>query len=239
MRVRHLPYQIDERTDRFAYYENLWKKQGLALLLKHCEPAGKSLLDYGCGRGECLDFAKNAGFDVQGADVDPECVQLANRYAPNCQLLATDPLSQFGAKSFDVVTCFHVLEHIENPKEILSAIASIARAYVVLAVPNLRYLHRTFKTRIDLAGFNEGHLQSWDHWHLLNLAETHCGLKLVEWGTDATVLPFLSNWSQTLLGTRPTIWLETGIFRKIFPFHGVSVLGLFRPDRPEGIQGPP
>ncbi len=229
MRIRHLPYHIDERADRFAYYENFWKRQGLALLLKHCNPAGRSLLDYGCGRGECLEFARKAGFIVQGTDVDPECVKLAARFGPACQLLASDPLSQFGAKSFDVVTCFHVLEHVENPKRILSDLASIARSYVVLAVPNLRYLHRLFHTRIELAIVNEGHLQSWDHWHLLNLAEKHCGLKLVEWGTDATILPFLSKWSQSLLGTRATIWLEAGIFRKIFPFHGISVLGLFRP----------
>jgi 2-polyprenyl-3-methyl-5-hydroxy-6-metoxy-1,4-benzoquinol methylase len=229
MRIRHLPYHIDERADRFAYYENFWKRQGLALLLKHCNPAGRSLLDYGCGRGECLEFARKAGFIVQGTDVDPECVNLAARFGPACQLLASDPLSQFGAKSFDVVTCFHVLEHVENPKRVLSDLASIARSYVVLAVPNLRYLHRLFHTRIELAIVNEGHLQSWDHWHLLNLAEKHCGLKLVEWGTDATILPFLSKWSQSLLGTRATIWLETRIFRKIFPFHGISVLGLFRP----------
>ena len=230
MRIRHLPYHIDERADRFAYYENFWKRQGLALLLKHCNPAGRSLLDYGCGRGECLEFARKAGFIVKGTDVDPECVKMAARFGPACQLLASsDPLSQFGAKSFDVVTCFHVLEHVENPKRILSDLASIARSYVVLAVPNLRYLHRLFHTRIELAIVNEGHLQSWDHWHLLNLAEKHCGLKLVEWGTDATILPFLSKWSQSLLGTRATIWLEAGIFRKIFPFHGISVLGLFRP----------
>jgi 2-polyprenyl-3-methyl-5-hydroxy-6-metoxy-1,4-benzoquinol methylase len=229
MTIRHLPYHIDERADRSAYYENLWKRQGLALLLKHCNPAGRSLLDYGCGRGECLDFARKAGFMVQGTDVDPECVKMSARFGPACQLVASNPLSQFGTKSFDVVTCFHVLEHVENPKRILSDLARIARNYVVIAVPNLRYLHRLFHTRIELAIVNEGHLQSWDHWHLLNLAEKHCGLKLVEWGTDATILPFLSNWSQRLLGTRATIWLEAGIFRKIFPFHGISVLGLFRP----------
>jgi 2-polyprenyl-3-methyl-5-hydroxy-6-metoxy-1,4-benzoquinol methylase len=229
MSVRHLPYQIDEKTDRFAYYETLWKRNGIALLLKHCQPAGKSLLDYGCGRGETLDLARQAGFKVQGADIDPECVRLSRRYGPACALDSAAPLAQFGERSFDVVTCFHVLEHVENPKQVLGAIARIAREQVVLAVPNLRYLHRTFRRTIDLGGVNEGHLQSWDHWHLLNLAERHCGLKLVEWGTDATQLPFLSNLSQRVLGNQATIWLETGLFRKLFPFHGISVMGVFRP----------
>ncbi len=227
--MQHLPYQIDEKTNRFCYYENLWKKKGLDLLLKYCSSKGKSLLDYGSGRGECLEYASKAGFEVQGTDIDPECIKLSSRYGMACKLNPLDPLGQFGSKSFDVVTCFHVLEHVDNPKQTLTALSKISREYVVLAVPNLRYLHRMFRRKIDLMECNEGHLQSWDHWHLLNLAERHCGLKLVEWGTDATVLPFLSNFSQKLLGTRITIALETGLFRKLFPYHGASVLGLFSP----------
>jgi 2-polyprenyl-3-methyl-5-hydroxy-6-metoxy-1,4-benzoquinol methylase len=227
--MQHLSYQIDEKNNRFGFYENLWKRNGLALLSKHCPPRGKTLLDYGSGRGECLDYASQAGFKVQGTDTDPECVRLSSRYGTACLLNPQNPLEQFGPKSYDVVTCFHVLEHVENPKETLTALAKICREYVVIAVPNLRYLHRTFRRTIDLTECNEGHLQSWDHWHFLNLAERHCGLKLVEWGTDATVLPFLSNFSQKLLGTRITIALETGLFRKLFPYHGASVLGLFSP----------
>ena len=126
MSIYHLPYEIDEKTNRFAYYENLWKKKGLALLMQHCDPKGKTLLDYGCGRGECLEFAKSAGFIAKGADTDPKCVTLASRYGDACVLNAEDPLSQFGEKSFDVVTCFHVLEHVDNPKQILETLAKIA-----------------------------------------------------------------------------------------------------------------
>jgi SAM-dependent methyltransferase len=232
MSIRHLPYEIDETANRFSFYESWWKRRGLELLTEHCRPGGKSLLDYGSGRGECLKFAAEAGFKVQGTDVDPECVKLSSKFGPACLLNPDEPLSQFGARSFDVVTCFHVLEHVDSPKAVLSALAKISREFVVLAVPNLRNLQYPFTRNIRLSGVNQGHLQSWDHWHLLNLAETHCGLKLVEWGTDATILPLVSNLSQRLLGNKPTIRLETGIFRKLFPFHGVSVLGLFRPEAP-------
>lgn len=229
MSVRHIPYQIDEKSNRFHYYETLWKKRGLELLLKHGASEGKSLLDYGYGRGETLAMAGQAGFRVQGTDIDPECIKLATRYGPATRLNPNDPLGQFGRRSFDVVTCFHVLEHVDSPKQTLGALSQIAREYLVLAVPNLRYLHATFRRQFLLSGVNEGHLQSWDHWHFLNLAERHCNLKLVEWGTDATILPFASQVTQRLFGARATIWLETGLFRKLFPYHGVSVLGLFRP----------
>ncbi len=230
MSICHLPYEINEKTNRFAYYENYWKSRGLDLLLKHCDPRGMTLLDYGCGRGECLQLAAAAGFKVLGVDVDPECVKLGARFGPTEVLRIDDPLSQLGPKSFDVVTCFHVLEHVDNPKQVLTTLATIARKYVVLAVPNLRNLQGIVRRSFDLSSFNEGHLQSWDHLHLLNLAQRHCGLKLVEWGTDATILPLLSNWSEKIMGVRTTIRLETGVFRRLFPFHGISVLGVFQPN---------
>jgi hypothetical protein len=100
---------------------------------------------------------------------------------------------------------------------------------VLLAVPNLRYLHRLFERRFDLSEVNEGHLQSWDHWHLRNLAERHCGLQLIDWTSDATALPVVSNLVLKLFGAKAAIHLETGLFRRLFPYHSVSVIGLFRP----------
>ena len=231
MSIRHLPYEINEKTDRFHYYETLWKRRGLELLMKHCDPNGKSLLDYGCGRGEMLDFSTQVGFKVKGTDLDEKCVEISSKYGEACVLDIARPLEQFGPKSFDVVSCFHVLEHVDNPKAVLSTLAKIARSYVVIAVPNLRYLHKTFRRTMRRSEVNSGHLQSWDHWHFLNLAETHCGLEWIEWGTDATQLPFLSNAAQKVLGTKAAISLETGIFSKLFPYHGISVLGLFRPEK--------
>ncbi len=228
MQPRHLPYEINPETDRHAFYENYWKKVALELLLQHCPARGQTVLDYGCGRGETLQIFGAAGFHVTGADVDPECVKLASKFGPAVPLQPADSIAQFGDKTFDVVTCFHVLEHVENPRQTLSALAQIARDYLVLAVPNLRYLHRLFERRFDLAGVNEGHLQSWDHWHFRNLAERYCGLELVAWGSDATLLPGISGLSARLFGPKFTIGLETGLFRRMFPYHCISVLGLFR-----------
>jgi SAM-dependent methyltransferase len=179
--------------------------------------------------GETLALAKAAGLVPTGTDADPECVRLASTVAPAVLLDVADPLKQFGERSFDVVACFHVLEHVDNPKAVLTALSRMARQYVLLAVPNARYLHRLYHRSISLDYINEGHLQAWDHWHFLNLAERHCGLKLVEWGFDATLLPFLSNGVEKLFGIRAAIRLETGLFRKLYPYHGVSVLGVFRP----------
>ena len=227
-RSKHLPYKINPDQDRFAYYETLWKRVGLSLLLKHCPASGQTILDYGCGRGETVQFYGEAGFHVTGTDVDPECVRMAGQFGTAVPLDPTNPLQQFGPRSFDIVTCFHVLEHVENPRQTLGALAKIARRYLVLGVPNLRYLHQIAARKFNLSHVNEGYLQAWDHLHFLNLAQNYCDLELIEWGSDATLLPFISNLSQTLLGTRATIALETGPFRWLFPYHCISVLGLFR-----------
>jgi SAM-dependent methyltransferase len=225
---KHLPYELRPTEDRSHYYETHWKHVSLALLLKYCPAHGQSVLDYGSGRGETLQIFGNAGFKIAGADVDPECVKLSRQFGEAMILDPEDPVGQFGRRSFDIVTCFHVLEHVENPRKTLNELRQIAREYVVLAVPNLRYLNRMFARNIDVAVVNEGHLQSWDHWHLRSLAERHCGLELVDWGFDATRLPLLGDIAAKLFGQRAAIALETGLFRRLFPFHGISVIGLFR-----------
>ena len=86
-----------------------------------------------------------------------------------------------------------------------------------------------FKRTIERNLVNSGHLQGWDHWHFLNLAERHCGLELVEWGYDATVLPVVSHWIYKIFGTRAAVWMETGPFRWLMPNQGISIIGIFRP----------
>jgi SAM-dependent methyltransferase len=226
---KHLPYQIDPTTNRFHYYENLWKRVALGLLEKRVPVQGKTVLDYGCGRGEGLEIFGAAGLNVLGADTDPECVRLASQKGKAVLLDPVNPVGQFGEKSFDVVTCFHVLEHVPCPVETLNALRKIARSYLLIAVPNLRFLNWMFNKTFDLSHVNEGHLQGWDHWHFRNLAERHCNLELIEWGSDATILPFLSETALKFFGPRFTIKLETGPFRRIFPYHCFSIIGLFRP----------
>ena len=228
---KHVPYQIDPTTNRSHYYENLWKRIGLNLLKKHTDPKGLTLLDYGCGRGEALDIFGGAGMKVVGADTDPECVRLSAQKGEATILDPKNPLTQFGERSFDVVSCFHVLEHVPTPVETLGAISKIARSYVVVAVPNLRMFAHMFKRDFDLSYINEGHLQSWDHFHFRNLAERHCNLELVEWGSDATILPIISEGILRVFGPRLTIKLETGLFKRVFPYHCLSVIGIFRPRR--------
>jgi SAM-dependent methyltransferase len=231
--LRHLPYEIDEKKDCNHFFEGHWKRVSLDLLKRHAgDLGGWTLLDYGCGRGETMEYAAEAGMVPTGLDTDPVCVKLASRFGATSLL---NPMvstsSQVGENSFDVVACFHVLEHVDNPRETLRALARAARKFVLLAVPNLQKIPNLRKPWAEPGRINEGHLQSWDHAHFRNLAEVHCGLSLVSWGFDATRVPVLSELIHRTLGSQAAIKLETGVFRKLFPYWGVSVIGLWEPSK--------
>lgn len=228
--IKHLPYEIDEGADRHHYYENHWKRVALDLLLRQAgDVQGWRLLDYGCGRGETMKFAAEAGMIPFGLDADPECVRRAAKHGQTELLNIKNPAKQVPLKSFDVVACFHVLEHVDNPKEIITMLRRAARRYVLVAVPNLLKIPNLRKPGASPEKCNEGHLHGWDHAHFRNLAEKHCGLKIVGWANDATIVPVASEIVRRLLGNKAVIGLETGIFRRLFPYWGISIIALMEP----------
>jgi SAM-dependent methyltransferase len=230
MKSKHLPYTINPSLNRFHYYETYWKICGLGLIDKNFAPNDVgSILDFGCGRGEVIDIYQKRGFNVVGTDADEECVRMSSKHGQAVLLNVNDPVGQFGEKSFDAVVCYHVLEHVPSPLQTIRVLSKIARKAVIIAVPNLQTLTRLFRKKIDLSSVNEGHLQSWDHQHLLNLSERHGNLKLIEWGFDATVLPIFNRFGLKFFGQAGLIYLETKVFTKLFPYHGISVLGIFKP----------
>ena len=104
-----------------------------------------------------------------------------------------------------------------------------ATRYVLVAVPNLQKIPNLRKPHAKPPKTNEGHLQSWDHAHFQNLAETHCGLQLIAWANDATIVPIASELVRRLFGTRAVVGLETGLFRRMFPYWGISIIALLKP----------
>lgn len=226
----HLPYVIPLRANRFHFYENHWKRVALNLLSKHHPKLkGCTLLDYGCGRGETMAYAHQMGMKVKGLDLDPECVRLASKFGPTEVLDLKHPEAQIPENSFDVIACFHVLEHTDNPKRVLTLLGKAARSYVLVAVPNLAQFPNLRRPWKQPSFVNRGHLQSWDHSHFKTLSEVHCGLEVIAWGFDATIIPPLSEISRRLFGETFTIFLETKVFRFLYPFLCISVIALLRP----------
>ena len=176
-----------------------------------------------------MAYASNMGMQVKGLDIDPECVRIASQFGEAALLDPHQPALQVPEKSFDAIACFHVLEHVDNPKAVLTLLGKGARKFVLVAVPNLARFPNLRRPRKKPEYVNQGHLQSWDHDHFKTLSEVHCGLEVVAWGFDATIIPPLSEISRRLFGETITIFLETKVFRFLYPFLCISVIALLRP----------
>ena len=90
--------------------------------------------------------AAKAGFDVTGTDISRTAADLA---AAKGLRVHTGELSEmhFAQESFDVITLWHVLEHMLFPGQTLSRCASLLNpgGLLALATPNaLHYLHRIY-----------------------------------------------------------------------------------------------
>ena len=86
-----------------------------------------SLLDVGCGSGVFLDYIrKKLPIDVMGIDTLPDSVEHCRRrgHKAVCMTLE-DYLLVPDHRQFDLVTSFHCLEHVSDPR---SLVASMARA---------------------------------------------------------------------------------------------------------------
>lgn len=176
-----------------------------------------------------MEYAACLGMLPFGLDSDPRCVELSSKWGAATLLDIPNAARQVPPASYDVVACFHVLEHVDNPKEILTMLGRAATRYILVAVPNLQKIPNLRKPHAMPPKINEGHLQSWDHAHFRNLAEAHCGLQLIAWANDATIVPVASELVRRLFGTRAVVSLETGLFRRMFPYWGISIIALLKP----------
>jgi len=99
---------------------------------------GKRLLDYGTGTGYFTDFMVRKGYAAQGIEID----QNARRYGAEKFGIEVHPpeslFKAFGPDTFDVITLWHVLEHLYDPKMYLEQFHEILgpEGVLIIAVPN-------------------------------------------------------------------------------------------------------
>lgn len=117
--------------------ERVWRRRLRAVEASAGGPG--RLLDIGCGTGDFLRLAAARGFSVSGTEISSYAVSAAQ--AGGLENVVSGEVwdAGFPAASFDVVTCWHVLEHARDPRRVLEEARRILRTggWLVVATPNL------------------------------------------------------------------------------------------------------
>ncbi len=184
---------IYDREDyqQFSYYiDGLEKKianDRVNCLKKELKLSGRlSVFDFGCGDGLFLAQLRNffPSFELCGLDLSETAVS-KGREVYNLNLVAGDLKNvTFEKNYFDLVTSYHVFEHLQNPKEVLKKIYYLLkpRGKVMITTPNENYfLLKIFQLLYKLTGgklqshlkkfYNLEHINSFTEKSLRNLLE--------------------------------------------------------------------
>jgi ubiquinone/menaquinone biosynthesis C-methylase UbiE len=98
-----------------------------------------SVLEVGCGQGWLLARIAETLPDtaLHGLDVRADAIEYAARLVPEASLTVGDGASlPYPDRSFAVVVCSQVIEHVEDPVRVLAEIRRVGKGHAVISVPH-------------------------------------------------------------------------------------------------------
>jgi SAM-dependent methyltransferase len=103
------------------------------------QPGPGRILDLGCGRGELLELFERQGWQALGTQISQTAAAAARALRGVDVRLGELPQMGLEAASFDVITAFHVVEHLQDPVAYLREARRLLKpgGLLVLEVPNL------------------------------------------------------------------------------------------------------
>ncbi len=99
-------------------------------------PNKGKVLDIGAGTGDFLAFMKRGGWSVFGAEPNSRAATLAKAKGIDLD----EDTSEFEDNTFDVITMWHVLEHVYDPKHQIEELRRLVAegGKILVGVPNYR-----------------------------------------------------------------------------------------------------
>ncbi|MFC7356160.1 class I SAM-dependent methyltransferase [Jejudonia soesokkakensis] len=129
----------DSNKGIVSYCYQIVKKYSLKKKLKlinRFQTTKGLILDIGAGTGEFLKEADNNGWEIYGIEPSPKARELAK----NKNVFLSKEFGELPDKKFDVITLWHVLEHLPSLDEEIKKIESFLKpsGILIIAVPNYK-----------------------------------------------------------------------------------------------------
>lgn len=120
---------------------SFWRKQRLILSYFSNRKSKVKILDVGCGEGKFLANLNPQKFEAMGVEISKEASRICQKKGLK---IINDDFSKadFEEEKFDVITLWHVLEHLNNPVEVIEKIGSLLtrNGILIIATPNTESL---------------------------------------------------------------------------------------------------
>ena len=97
------------------------------------------LLDIGCGVGDFIHVAENQGWECLGVEPSDDAKVIARKRI-KANIINSETLEEIQDETFDVITMWHVLEHVDNLKWQIEQLERLIKknGRIVIAVPNYK-----------------------------------------------------------------------------------------------------
>lgn len=124
----------------YHFIKNIALKNKLKLI--NAQSSKGKLLDIGAGTGDFLVVAKNDGWETTGIEPSAKAKGIAIGKGVSFE----ESLSSLQDQSFDVITMWHVLEHVPNLDEYLLELKRLIKpsGTIIIAVPNFKSFDADF-----------------------------------------------------------------------------------------------
>jgi SAM-dependent methyltransferase len=178
--------------NRGGYHREKWEFDTVARLLA----PGATVLDVGCGRGDFAAAVSNAVY--RGIEISDYAVEEARKLGRDVR---KETLEQQQPGSFDAVTLFQVVEHVDDPVGLVRKSVEVLKpgGMIAVAVPDSSgFIGFTKNMTLN---YPPHHLTWWDGKALENLGK-EVGLARVEVSTEPLVPEHFLNMITAILMPR-------------------------------------
>jgi len=127
----------------------------------------KRILDVGCGEGVSLAKLESLqiGEYLEGIDFSDDALKIGRKTYPHLKLRKGSIYNlPYKDKSFDLIVCTEVFEHLDEPEKGLESLFRVTKKYCLISVPNepifriANFLRGKYLSRF---GSSEGHINHW------------------------------------------------------------------------------